>query len=180
MSHEEVKRAVGLFYSFVYVIASAPHGFLYFNNEYMIIKKKKEKKKRPLRPLHLSYLPPDKTPTCVPPLQRPNIWRLETYEGQPASKWVSRDPRDFILITLHIRFQNRRRTNGPARYTSSETSLAEGKVSKLHLPVFVTDANSTLPLRLPAAQPPLPEVRGGIRRGTLTRSAARRPAEERA
>ena len=106
------------------------------------------------------------------------IWRLETYEGQPASKWVLRDPRDFILITLHIRFQNRRRTNGPSRH--SETSLAEGKVSKLHLPVFVTDANSSLPLRLPAAQPPPPEVRGGIWRRTLTRSAARRPAEERA
>jgi len=59
-------------------------------------------------------------------------------------------------------------------------SLAEGKVSKLHLPVFVTDANSSLPLRLPAAQPPPPEVRGGIRRRTLTRSAARRRAEERA
>ena len=59
---------------------------------------------RPLRPLHLSYLPPQKTPTCVPPLQRPNIWRLETYECQPAFKWVSRDPGDFILITFHIRF----------------------------------------------------------------------------
>jgi len=59
-------------------------------------------------------------------------------------------------------------------------SPAEGKVAKLHLPVFVTDANSSLPLRLPAAQPPLPEVRGGIRRRTLTRSAARHLAEERA
>ena len=75
------------------------------------------------------------------------MWRLETYEGQPASKWVSRDPRDFSLITLHIRFQNRRRTNGSCRH--SETSLAEGEVSKLHLPVFVTDANSSLPLGLP-------------------------------
>jgi len=57
-------------------------------------------------------------------------------------------------------------------------SLAEGKVSKLHLPVLVTDANSSLPLRLPAMQPPPPEVQGGIRRRTLTHSAARRPAEE--
>ena len=46
MSHEEVKRAVGLFYSFVYVIASALHGFLYFNNECMIKKKKNKKKKK--------------------------------------------------------------------------------------------------------------------------------------
>jgi len=117
------------------------------------------------------------TPTCVPPLQCPNIWRLETYEGQPPSKWVSRDLRHFILITLHIRFQNRRRTNGPSRH--SETSRAEGKVSTLHLTVFVTDANSSLPLRLPAAQPPPPVVRGGIRGRTLTLSAARRRAEER-
>jgi len=118
------------------------------------------------------------TPTCVPLLHGPNIWRLETYEGQPASKWVSRDPRDFILFTLHIRFQNRRRMNGPSRH--SETSLAEEKVSQLRLPVCVTNANSSLPLRLPSAQPPLPEVRGGIQRRTLTHSPIRRPAEQRA
>ena len=29
LSHEEVKRAAGLFYSFVFAIASAPCGFLY-------------------------------------------------------------------------------------------------------------------------------------------------------
>jgi len=81
-------------------------------------------------------------------------------------------------MTLHIRFQNRQRTNGPSRH--SETSLAEGKVSKLHLPVFVTDANSSQPLRLPTTQPPPPKVRGSILRRTLTRWAARRPAEERA
>jgi len=57
-----------------------------------------------------------------------------------------------MLITLHIRFQNCRRTNSPSR--DSETSLAEGKVSKLHLPVFLTDANSSLPLSLPTTQPP--------------------------
>jgi len=174
LSHDEVKRAVGLFDGFVSAIASAPCSFLYLNNEYLI--RKKKKKKRPHRPYQLYYLPPQKTPTCVPPLQRPNIWRLETYEGQLASKWVSRDPRELILITLHIRFQNCRRTNGLFRH--SETSLAEGKVSKLHLSVFVTDANSSLPLRLPAAQAPTLEVRGSIRKRTLTHSAARRPAEE--
>ena len=31
----------------------------------------------------------------------------------------------------------------------SETSLAEGKVRKLYLPVFVTDANSSMPLGVP-------------------------------
>jgi len=46
LSHDEVKRVVGLFYGFVSVIASAPHCFLYLNNEYMIIKRKKKKKKR--------------------------------------------------------------------------------------------------------------------------------------
>ena len=139
---------------------------------------KKKSEKKPHRPLQISYLHPQNTPTCVPPVLPPNIWPLETYEGQPASKWVSRDPRDFILITLHNRFQNRRRINGPFRH--SETSLAEGKLGKLRLPVFVTDANSSLPLRLPTVQPPPPEVRGGIRRRTLTRLAARRPVEERA
>jgi len=159
VSYEGVKRVVGLFISFVSVIASAPYCFLYLNqrkHDFKKKKKKKKKEKKTPRPLHISYLPPQKSPTCVPHLQCPNIWRLETYEGQPASKWVSRDPRDFILITLHIRFQNRRRTNGPSRH--SETSLPEGKVSKLHLPVFVTDANSSVPLRLPAGQPPPPEV----------------------
>ena len=51
MSHDEVKRAVGLFYGFVSVIASAPYCFLYLNNEYMI--KKKKKKKSPLFPFIL-------------------------------------------------------------------------------------------------------------------------------
>jgi len=55
LSHDEVKRAVGLFYGFVQVIASAPHPFLYLNNEYMIIKKKK-KKKRPHARVILKYL----------------------------------------------------------------------------------------------------------------------------
>jgi len=36
LSHDEVKRAVRVFYRFVLVIASAPYGFLYLNNEYMI------------------------------------------------------------------------------------------------------------------------------------------------
>ena len=41
-------------YSFVHAIASAPRGFLYFNNEYMIIKKKKKKKKKITNPTPLS------------------------------------------------------------------------------------------------------------------------------
>ena len=32
-SHEGVKWVVGLFTGFVHAIASAPRGFLYFNNE---------------------------------------------------------------------------------------------------------------------------------------------------
>jgi len=36
LSYNEVKQAIGLFYGFVYVIASAPHRFLYLNNEDMI------------------------------------------------------------------------------------------------------------------------------------------------
>ena len=44
LSHDEVKRVVGLLVGFVFAIASAPCDFLYLNNEYMI-KKKKEKKK---------------------------------------------------------------------------------------------------------------------------------------
>jgi len=46
VSHDEVKRAVGLFYGFVSATASAPCSFLCLNNEYLIIKKKKEKKKK--------------------------------------------------------------------------------------------------------------------------------------
>jgi len=38
LSHDEVKRAVGLFYGFVSAIASAPCSFLYLNNEYLNIK----------------------------------------------------------------------------------------------------------------------------------------------
>ena len=37
LSHEEVKRAIGLFCGFVSAIASAPWSFLYLNNEYLII-----------------------------------------------------------------------------------------------------------------------------------------------
>jgi len=40
LSHNEVKWAVGFFYGFVFAIASAPCGFLYLNNEYMIKRKK--------------------------------------------------------------------------------------------------------------------------------------------
>jgi len=40
LSHDEVKRGVGLFYGFVFAIASAPCDFLYLNNEYRILKKK--------------------------------------------------------------------------------------------------------------------------------------------
>ena len=36
MSHDEVKRVVGLLVGFVFAIASAPCDFLYLNNEYMI------------------------------------------------------------------------------------------------------------------------------------------------
>ena len=46
LSHDEVEWAVGLFYGFVWVIASAPHRFLYLNNEYYDIKNKKNKKKK--------------------------------------------------------------------------------------------------------------------------------------
>ena len=46
MSHDKVKRAVGLFHGFVSGIASAPCSVLNLNNEYLIIKKKKEKKKK--------------------------------------------------------------------------------------------------------------------------------------
>jgi len=45
LSHDEVKRAVGLFCGFVCAIASAPCSFLYLNNEYLIIKKKEKRKK---------------------------------------------------------------------------------------------------------------------------------------
>jgi len=33
LSHDEVKRAVGLFYSFVYAIASGPCDFLYHKQQ---------------------------------------------------------------------------------------------------------------------------------------------------
>ena len=36
LSHDEVKRAVGLFYSFVSPIASPSCSFLYLNNKYLI------------------------------------------------------------------------------------------------------------------------------------------------
>jgi len=42
-SLEGVKRVVGLVTGFVSVIASSPYCFLYLNQEYMIIIKKKEK-----------------------------------------------------------------------------------------------------------------------------------------
>jgi len=57
LSHDEVKRAVGLFYGFVWVIASAPHRFLYLNNEYYD-KKIKKQKKRPLQLSSFSSAPP--------------------------------------------------------------------------------------------------------------------------
>jgi len=43
LSPDEVKGAVGLFYGFVFTMASAPCDFFKLNNEYMIIKKRKEK-----------------------------------------------------------------------------------------------------------------------------------------
>jgi len=36
LSHDEVKRAVGLFYGFVSAIAGTPCSFLYLSNEYLI------------------------------------------------------------------------------------------------------------------------------------------------
>jgi hypothetical protein len=83
-----------------------------------------------------------------------------------------------LFFALDIRFIDRRRTNGAPGH--SEMSVAEGKVSKPPLLVFVTNVNSSLPLRRPTAQPQTQEVQSGIRRRTLTRAAARRPAEERA
>jgi len=57
LSHDEVKRAVGLFYGFVSAIASAPCSFLYLNNEYLIIKNKKIKIKIKKSLLSLSLMP---------------------------------------------------------------------------------------------------------------------------
>jgi len=51
LSHDEVRRAVGLFHGFVSAIASAPCSFLYLNNEYLIITKKKKGKRKKKRPL---------------------------------------------------------------------------------------------------------------------------------
>jgi len=56
LSDDEVKLAVGLFHGFVSAIASAPCGFLYLNNKYLISKKRKEKAHlfaHLSRPLHL-------------------------------------------------------------------------------------------------------------------------------
>jgi len=39
LSHEEVKRAVGLFYGFVLAIPSAQGSFFYLNTDYMIKRK---------------------------------------------------------------------------------------------------------------------------------------------
>jgi len=55
-SHDEVKQVVGLFYDFVFVIASALYGFLYLNNEYMLIIIKQEKEKKEKRPQFPSTL----------------------------------------------------------------------------------------------------------------------------
>ena len=93
-------------------------------------------------------------------------------------KRTSTDP-PYIVYSLPIRFfPNRRRINGPSKY--EETSVVQGKASNLPLPVFVTNANSSLPSRRPATQSLPPDVRTSIRRRTLTRSATCRPAEDQA
>jgi len=77
LSHEGVRRVVGLLKGFVYAIASAPREFLYLSylkiNENMIQKRKEKKKKRPL---HLSYLPTYERSTFVLTL-RPHVRPLE-------------------------------------------------------------------------------------------------------
>jgi len=82
LSHDEVKRAVGLFHGFVSAIASAPCSFLYLNNEYLIIKKKKKKKD----PSISHDLPTHETSTFVS-TQRRHVQRLEilVYKRQPPS-----------------------------------------------------------------------------------------------
>jgi len=84
-SHEGVKRVVGLLIGFVSVIASAPYRFLYLNQRIHDYKNKKK------RSLPRSYLPTYETSTFVLTL-RPHFRRLEIYEHQTPSKWVSIDP----------------------------------------------------------------------------------------
>jgi len=81
-----------------------------------------------------------------------------------------------FFLPPDIRFKDRRRTNGAPEH--SETSVAQGTVSKLPLLVLVTQVNSSLPIRRPAAQPPIPDVQSGFRRRNQTREAARRPVDE--
>jgi len=85
-------------------------------------------------------------------------------------------PPPLFLLPPDIRFKDRRQTNGASEH--SETSVAEGKVSKLPLLVLVTQGNSSLPIRRPAAQPPTPDDQSGIRRRNQPRAAAPRPVEE--
>jgi len=47
LSHNKVKRAVGLFIGFVFAIASAPCGFLYLKQRIHDLKRKKKNKKDP-------------------------------------------------------------------------------------------------------------------------------------
>jgi len=89
---------------------------------------------------------------------------------------INLPPTPLFLLPPDIRFKDRRRTNGAPEH--SETSVAQGKVSKLPLLVLVTQVNSSLPIRRPAAQPPTPDVQSGIRRRNQTRAAARRPVDE--
>jgi len=81
-----------------------------------------------------------------------------------------------LFLPPDIRFKDRRRTNGAPEH--SETSIAQGKVSKLPLLVLVSQVNSSLPIRRPVAQHPSPDVQSGIRRRNQTRAAARRPVDE--
>jgi len=53
LSHEGVKRVVGLFTGFVSVIASAPQCFLYLNQRIHDDKKKREKKRKKEAPYFL-------------------------------------------------------------------------------------------------------------------------------
>ena len=161
MSHDEVKRAVGLFYGFVLAIASAPCYFLYLNNEYMIYKKKKRKKKKKKKDPSISLTSPltRRPPLFTPRVPTSGVLRYTNVKRR-SSGYESTPPPFFL--PPDIRFKDRRRTNGAPEH--SETSVAQGKVSKLPLLVLVTQVNSSLPIRRPVAQPPTPDVQSGIRR----------------
>jgi len=73
LSHDEVKRAVGLFHGFVSAIARAPCSFLYLNNEYLIIKRKKRKKKKKKE---APYFLPSFSSAPPPAIEISTLWEI--------------------------------------------------------------------------------------------------------